>query len=571
MKSRSLHLLLFLMLLFSAVFPLGNAQAQPAAQGASESHEGVFSIVWGNTGDHGQAVTLFFLHGDDGVTRQIFMDEELARPFGGVLALNRKRVTVRGAQETMRTPQGDRNGLRADSIDAPTVSPNPSAAPSALVSGSKPWVSIMCKFNDDPAEPKNLAYFQGMFSSSYPGFDHYWQEQSYGTVNVAGSTAVGWFTLPQPRFYYVYDMDGNGSPDLNHDRAADDCTKVADDAGFNFSNIQGINLMFNANLDGSAWGGSWCVILDGVNRCLSMTWEPPWGYENIAVISHEMGHGFGLPHSSGKNYLGVRTTYNNRWDVMSDIWTDCGNSTHATYGCLGQGIISYHKDLLGWIPSLRKFTAPGGVSTITLEQLTQPAPGNYLMAQIPIGSTGRFYTVEVRSNLVGYDIKLPGKAVIIHEVWPTGRTDPADVVDADGNGNTGDAGAMWTVGETFSDVANGISVRVDSQSGTSFVVTITTPGPPPTATAGIYDDKATVWAYTGTWTNVTVPSAYSGAYKTSSTVGASATVYFTGVQAKLYYTQNSTMGKLDVYIDNVKVTSQPINQYSLAAGYQKPG
>ena len=36
----------------------------------------------------------------------------------------------------------------------------------------------------------------------------------------------------------------------------------------------------------------------------------------------------------------------------------------------------------------------------------------------------------------------------------------AQVVDADGNGNPNDAGAIWNVGETFTDASNGISVRV---------------------------------------------------------------------------------------------------------------
>ncbi len=45
-----------------------------------------------------------------------------------------------------------------------------------------------------------------------------------------------------------------------------------------------------------------------------------------------------------------------------------------------------------------------------------PQTGNYLMAQIPVNhSTTHFYTVEVRRK-TGYDIKLPGAGIIIHEV-----------------------------------------------------------------------------------------------------------------------------------------------------------
>jgi hypothetical protein len=95
------------------------------------------------------------------------------------------------------------------------------------------------------------------------------------------------------------------------------------------------------------------------------------------------------------------------------------------------------------------------------------------MVQIPIGeSSTHFYTVEAR-RLTGYDIKLPGAAVIIHDV-DTARflSSPAQVIDADLNGVTSDAGAMWVVGESFVDATNNISVRVDAATATGFQVTI---------------------------------------------------------------------------------------------------
>ena len=87
-----------------------------------------------------------------------------------------------------------------------------------------------------------------------------------------------------------------------------------------------------------------------------------------------------------------------------------------------------------------------------------------------------------------------------------------------------------------------------------------------TASAGMHDDKSAVWAFTGTWTNVSAASAYSAAYKTTSTVGASATVYFSGTQVKLYFTKNSSMGNLSVYIDDVLVAT--INQKASLAAYK---
>ena len=66
-----------------------------------------------------------------------------------------------------------------------------------------------------------------------------------------------------------------------------------------FPSFIGINLMFNDDLDCCAWGGTTTLSLDGQSRTYRMTWLPPWGYENQGPVAHEMGHGFGLPHSSG--------------------------------------------------------------------------------------------------------------------------------------------------------------------------------------------------------------------------------------------------------------------------------
>jgi hypothetical protein len=173
---------------------------------------------------------------------------------------------------------------------------------------------------------------------------------------------------------------------------------------------------------------------------------------------------------------------------MSDNWSNCSNSTHPTYGCLGQHTISYHKDIEGWIGTKKITIDVGAQATITLEQLAQPQTANYLMAQIPIaGSTTHYYTVEVRRK-VGYDVKLPGQAVIIHDV-DTNRSNGRDayVIDIDNNGNTGDEGSHWTVGETFSDAINNITVQVLSSTSTGFVLTVSNnPGvatKTPTATA----------------------------------------------------------------------------------------
>jgi len=460
------------MAILIAVIVFTSSQPASAQRAAALSITGWFSIIWGD-GPAGSPVLepVYTITEGNGITTKLLMDDSLAVSQSGVLVLNRQLVTVQGVQAYSLPGQNGQGFNVNDAIQVSSITlEKPQGVQGAngveaLVNGSRPFVSIMCKFQGDAAEPRAKPYFQNMYGSAYPGLDHYWREVSYDNVNVAGSNAYGWYVLPRTRA--GYNKPGGASFDLY--LAATDCTAAAN-ADINFANYSGgINLMFNNDLDGYAWGGGYYMTLDRISKVWPMTWEPPWGYTAITVIAHEMGHAFGLPHSSGA----YGATYDNQWDVMSDTWTNCGRSSNATYGCLGQHTISAHKDFLGWIPAGQKFTAGQNTNTaITLEQLALPTNGNFKMVQIPInGSSTHYYTVEVRRQ-TGYDVKLPGQAVIIHEV-DLYRSRPAWVVDADGNGNTGDAGAMWTVGEVFRDAANQISVSVVYSTSMGFSVHIT--------------------------------------------------------------------------------------------------
>ena len=456
--------------------------------------EGTFNILWGDgTPGSGQTRTSYFLSTTQNDTIQLIFNEDSLTSMGGPNGLNQKGVIVQGAWLVAGTVFQ----IQSIALDHAV------SATSQAVIGPQPWISIMCKFSDLPDEPRNLAYFRGMYSSNYPGLDHYWREQSYNVANLQGSYAEGWFTLPYGRSHYL----SGGS--LNLGAAAQDCTAAANPV-VDFSPYIGINLMFNGELDGYAWGGNWSLCLDGKCGLWRVTWEPPWGYENVSTIAHEEGHGFGLPHSSGNYGL----TYDNQWDVMSDSWSPCSRGfIDPVYGCIGQHTIAYHKNLLGWIPADRLYTAnPGTMQTITLEQLASPQPGNYLAVFVPItGLAGQFYTVEAR-KLSGYDSHNPSAAVIIHQVDPN-RDNRAHVIDIDGNGNTGDAGAMWLPGETFNDISHNILIKVLSATSNGFMVLINT-GHIPVSEVEISGEEAgqTCADYTFTATvsptNVTTPITY---------------------------------------------------------------
>jgi len=421
------------------------------------------------------AVSGYVLVDDQGQAIELVVDEAALHAQGGVRALNHQRVTVTG--QSALTAGGA--ALPIFAVQSLSLHGGPrtddAVAAEQAVNGPQPWVTILCQFPDVLGQPHPVSWFNTlMFGTTPPGLDHYWRELSFNNVNLTGSEVHGWYTLPQPRSYYVY-----GNPaHLDFGRAANDCTAVANNDVY-FPNFVGISLMFNGDLDGYAWGGSWSLNIDGMFKTYRMTWVPPWGYNNQGPIAHEMGHGFGLHHSSGP----YAATYDSRWDVMSDIWDSC-YPPDPSYGCLGVHTIAYHKDILGWIPSAQKYTAPlNSKATLTMERLGQPTSGtSYLMAQIPIPGTSQFYTVEAR-RFAGYDTRLPGEAVVLHKVNPLLSDRNAQVVDTDGNGNPNDAGAMWLPGETFVDSLNAIMVSVISQAATSFQVMVQFGTPPSTPKA----------------------------------------------------------------------------------------
>ena len=397
------------------------------------------------------------------------------RAAADLYALANRRVAV----EFSRSKRG---GARSIEAIVPTDRPWLPASSKALVApkavlGNTRWVTIACKFNDIVAEQKPVGFFNGQYGMGPGELGAYWHEVSYGKISLAGSSAHGWFTLPQPRSHYVKTVDGEEKADLN--LLFNDCTAAANPT-VNFNGVQGINMMFNGDLDGYAWGGGRSnVTLDGPSRFFSTTWNPPWAFNNLAPLAHEMGHGYGLPHSDNSDL--DDDTYDNPWDVMSDAWSNA--VSNPTYGDLPKHINIRQRERLGWVDAARKLTIPSGgaAKEVVLDFAHLFGYSNYQLIELAapevtsapgVGATSVVsFTVEARESHGIYEGALAGDAVIIHGVDAAGVAYSMDA-DVPPAGTSNNEGSMFKEGETWISPDGSRRVKVESATADGFVLTI---------------------------------------------------------------------------------------------------
>jgi hypothetical protein len=398
------------------------------------------------------------------------------RAAGDLYALSNRRVAVAFSAQ-------DRGVLRRTAVEvivsadrpwqrAPALDAAGRVVAEAPVSGTTRWVTLACRFSDIPTEQKTTAFFTSQYGTAAGQLGHYWSEVSYGKINLTGSQAYGWFALPLARAAYVTMVDGEEEADL--DKLFTDCAAAAD-ATVSFTGVQGVNMMFNGDLDGYAWGGGACATLDGVRRCPRVTWNPPWSFGNLAPLAHEMGHGYGLPHSDNSD--GDDDTYDNPWDVMSDGWSNAMQD--GTYGALPKHINIQQRDRLGWVDAARKLIVPAGnysrtqiaLDFASLKGSTHP---QMVVLAMPAGAdpyATEVYTIEARRRTGTYESALAGDAVIIHRMadYGTAFSVDADVPPADVSNNDG---SMFTPGEVWQSPDRSRWIRVDTMTATGFLVTI---------------------------------------------------------------------------------------------------
>ena len=332
------------------------------------------------------------------------------------------------------------------------------------VIGVTPWVTILLRYADAPnVMPNDKNYFERIMQDNQPfSAAAFWVENSYGKITLAGSRTFGWYDLPHPRSYYIYDRNGDGTEDVDFDRINKDGLDVAD-PDVDFTKYQGVNFVVNQRLDGGLYGGGTFVDRDGLSgnsRYYRATYLS--GTVNQAGFAHEMGHGYGLPHSAVAKACG-NLCYDSLWDVMS------GGSRYDPlkypFDAITTHMITPYKDKLGWIDADRQRTVAIGQSTSFDLFPTTDNSGGIVMIKIPFAGIpnygyygGKYYTIEYRRP-EKFDAIIPAEAVIIHFVDPLDYVSPARLISRNQEHSTV-SDETWLTGDTFSDPKSGVSVSI---------------------------------------------------------------------------------------------------------------
>ncbi len=420
---------------------------------------GTLNTIWGSAdpGTSLEHTTIQFLQGPDREFELMGL-EEATKAQGGPFEFLRENIFATGLLFTDNT-------IQVRLVEGELTGPF-SHILGSHVTGSQKYLTLPCRFGDaTDVTPATLSFFE-----DYMDFmDDYWREVSYENINLVGSVEKDWENLPDPHDDYFNQTNDK----IFFFKAAFECMTQFDDDVF-FPDFDGINFMYNQDLEGYSWGGSKNIDIDGEVKNYPMTWMAKSHWSTTQnILGQEMGHSFGLPHESGMN--DDDNPYDSFWDVMS---TGGDGSPTGPFGKEGVHVVAVYKDALGWINAADVYIADmSDDQEVFIERLADPTdlgnPDVFLEVQIPLGVPSEYYTLEAR-KFVGFDSSgsIPGEAVLIHLVDTTLEDRNAQVIDETENEDPNDAGAKWISGELFVDDVNNISVAIVDMTATGFNVII---------------------------------------------------------------------------------------------------
>lgn len=330
------------------------------------------------------------------------------------------------------------------------------------ITGSHKWVNVLCKFSDIADEPMTPASVDTITDNVFPFIANFHDTVSSGRLIISAMDTLNWTVMARPQSYYFGLSVGDAL-----DMAAQDCVDTVD-GSIDFSQYWGVNFFFNRNLftNGAAYGGGVSITADGVNQYKGATWLSHQ-LRGVPLIAHEMGHAYGFPHTTMPD--NDSNVYDNPWDVMSAPYSSF--CVYLSGDCIPRLHNAANRVDNDWLPPARIYSAPVGVNTITLDRSSLTTSPNHLTAVIPLNANETLY-LETRVRLPSsYDASLPPNGGVLVWMVDNRRWDNPSLVGAITD-NSAAAKAALTVGESYTDYANNVSVSVNEVSNDGYQITI---------------------------------------------------------------------------------------------------
>jgi len=311
---------------------------------------------------------------------------------------------------------------------APSVLPNTFGAQSTLV--------ILVNFQDNTSQPYTASTAQDVVFNQTSNFD---LENSLQQTWLTG-TVVGWYTLPM------------SSTTCDYTSIATYANQAASAAGVTLSNYKHYVYAF-PTVSACGWWG-----LGTVGGSPSQAWIN--GSIALKVVSHEMGHNFGLYHSHawscGGTTLGSSCNSIEYGDSIDDMGSPAAGHFNA-----------FQKERLGWLNygisgPITTVQSDGTYSIGPYEAQDATAKGlKILQSTNPTTGAHTWYYVELRQG-IGADSFLSGNSNVMNGVLVRTGT------DADGNSSellnmvpsqTNFSQGALDVGHSFVDTTAGITLQ----------------------------------------------------------------------------------------------------------------
>ena len=140
------------------------------SKGGSGSLSGWLHIVYGDAAPGGSptATSGFVLIEDGGKVTELLVAEDVLHAAGGRRALNGRYVTIAGQPLVSPRSAGPAGPMPLLGVQAIQVTASPADARTlqAAVSGPQPWVTVLCRFGDEPGvTPQTKAWFDTLITT----------------------------------------------------------------------------------------------------------------------------------------------------------------------------------------------------------------------------------------------------------------------------------------------------------------------------------------------------------------------------------------------------------------------